>query len=65
MEYKSKYECAMTLKPYRDLINSFDTAKREGAKQVKMEIAQKMLAMGLDIESIAKATGLTEDMILR
>ncbi len=69
MEYKSEYERAMTLKPYRDLLNSFDTAYNDGLKQGKLEyklsVAKKLLAMGLEIKSIEKATGLTTEEIQR
>ena len=65
MEYKSEYEQAMALKPYRDLLNAFDTAKREGEKQVGIEIAQKMLAMEIDLKTIVRITGLMEEMILQ
>ncbi len=65
MEYKSEYERAMALKPYQDLLNAFDTAKREGEKQVGMEIAQKMLAMEIDLKTIVRITGLMEEMILQ
>lgn len=65
MEYESEYARAMALKPYLDLINSFDTAKREGAKRVGIEIAQKMLAKGFDVKAIMEITGLTEEVILQ
>ena len=42
-----------------------DTAKmegrEEGRKEEKMSVAQKLKAMGLDANSIAKATGLSPD----
>ncbi len=39
--------------------------RNEGIEQGKLETAKALLAMGLDIESIVKATGLTEEMILQ
>ena len=35
----------------------------EGEKKGKLEIARKMLARGMDVESIAELTGLTPDEI--
>lgn len=66
MEYKSEYERAMVLKPYRDLLNAFDTAYNDGLKQgYKLGVAKKLLAEGIDIKLIVKITGLTEEMILQ
>ena len=64
---------------YRDIKNSVDTAKREGIaegmeKGMKqgiekgmnlrsLEIARKMLAMGLSAEQVAKATQLSLEII--
>ena len=45
---------------YRDIKNSIDTAKREGKIEGKIdantETAQRLLAMGLSAEQVAKAT---------
>ena len=45
---------------YRDIKNSIDTAKREGKVEGKIEAntetAQRLLAMGLSAEQVAKAT---------
>ena len=45
---------------YRDIKNSIDTAKREGKIEGKIEAntetAQRLLAMGLSPEQVAKAT---------
>ncbi len=62
-EQLMQYEDSM--KYYRDLKNSFDTARREARYQRDLEIAKAMLAEGLDIKMIAKITGLTEEMILQ
>ena len=60
-----------SLKAYRDLKNSLDTAEEkgraegraEGKAEGKAEVARKLLAMGLSIDSIAEATGLTSEEI--
>ncbi len=59
-EYQS-YEDS--LKYYRDLKNSLDTAKEEGKIEEKIETAIKMLEKGLDVSLIAEITGLTEHEI--
>ena len=56
-EEASAYEDS--LKVYRDLKNSIDTAREEG----KIEVALNMLLDGLTIESIIKYTGLTPEQI--
>ena len=51
---------------YRDIKNSVDTAKREGIEigraegkhEANTETAQRLLAMGLSAERVAKATQL-------
>ena len=43
---------------YRDIKNSIDTAKREGRIEANIETAQRLLAMGLPAEQVAKATQL-------
>ncbi len=60
-----------SLKYYRDLKNSFDTAKEEGKIQGKVEgrieekkeTAIKMLEKGLEVTLIAEITGLTEQEV--
>ena len=49
-----------SLKYYRDLKNSLDTANEEG----KIEVAQKLITMGFDDKKIAEATGLSNDEIV-
>ena len=41
---------------YRDIKNSIDTAKREGKIEANTETTQRLLAMGLSPEQVAKAT---------
>ena len=70
-----------SLKAYRDIKNSLDTAKREGrdegieigreegraeGEQSKaIDIAKNLKSMGLSIADIKKATGLSEDDIIK
>ncbi len=53
---KEYQEYENSLKYYRDLKNSLDTAKEEKA----IEIAKNLFMNGVDIEIIMKSTGLTE-----
>ena len=50
-----------SLKSYRDLKNSLDTAREE----VKIEIIKEMIKGGESIEKIIKYTGLTEEQIAK
>ena len=58
-------------KAYRDIKNSIDTAKREGIEigkdegkhEANTETAQRLLAMGLPAEQVAKATQLPLEII--
>ena len=52
-----------SLKIYRDLKNSVDTAREEGKIEGKIEIVQRMLSEGEPIEKIAKFTGLSTNEI--
>ena len=56
-----------SLKAYRDIKNSLDTAKEEGREegreQRNIEIAKKMLAAGMDIDIIISMTDLSKDEI--
>ena len=58
-----------SLKAYRDIKNSLDTAKMEGraeGEQSKaIDIAKNLKSMGLSIADIKKATGLSEDDIMK
>ena len=56
-----------SLKTYRDLKNSLDTAEEEGeakgeAKEKKATI-RRLLASGASVDIIAVATGLTQDEV--
>ena len=54
---------------YRDIKNSVDTAKREGIaegmEKRSLEIARKMLAKGIDEETVKDMTGLSAEQILQ
>ncbi len=52
-----------SLKYYRDLKNSMDTAKEEGRVEREIEIAKNLLRQGIDTVVIINATGLTEEEI--
>ena len=56
-----------SLKAYRDIKNSLDTAKEEGREegreQRNIEIAKKMIAAGMDIDIIINMTDLSKDEI--
>ena len=56
-----------SLKYYRDLKNSLDTAREEGREEGKMqrniEIAKEMLNKGFNIDMISEITGLTKEEI--
>ena len=48
---------------YRDIKNSLDTAKAEGRAEGLVEVAKNLLSIGTPIDSIMKATGMTEEEI--
>lgn len=52
-----------SLKYYRDLKNSLDTAKEEGIEEGKIEVAKNAIAEGLSTDVIMKITGLTKEQI--
>ncbi len=60
-----KYE--ESLKSYRDLKNSLDTAREEGVEEGKIEgkieTATELKKLGIAIEVISKSTGLPEEEI--
>ena len=53
----------------QDVINQLYYAKEEGLAEGKteerLEIAKKMLEMGLSVEQITEATGLSEEDVLK
>ncbi len=52
-----------SLKYYRDMKNSLDTAKEEGREEEKFSIAKALKEKGVDIEIIVTSTGLARDQI--
>ena len=64
-------EYEYSLKAYRDVKNSIDTAlekgreegRAEGREQRNIEIAKKMLAAGMDIDTVIKMTDLSKSEI--
>jgi predicted transposase/invertase (TIGR01784 family) len=52
-----------SLKTYRDLKNSIDTAREEGEIKGKIEIAKKLTKKGFNILEIVEITGLTREAI--
>lgn len=56
-----------SLKAYRDIKNSLDTAKAEGRAEGraegKAEVAKTMMEKGMDVKIIASLTGLSEEEI--
>lgn len=60
-----------SLKAYRDIKNSLDTAKEEGRAEGREEgraegiamVAKMMYAKGMDIDVIASMTGLSTDEV--
>lgn len=54
-----------SLKYYRDLKNSLDTAKEEGKIEGKIEVVKNLLNSGVSIDIISKATGLSLEELKR
>ena len=52
-----------SLKTYRDLKNSLDTAEEKGRVEEKIAIARNLKSMGMSISDISKVTGLQEEEI--
>ena len=52
-----------SLKTFRDLKNSLDTAEEKGRVEEKIAIARNLKSMGRSISDISKATGLQEEEI--
>ena len=52
-----------SLKAYRDIKNSIDTARREGRAEEKMDIARKMKSKGFTASDISEMTGLSDEEI--
>ena len=52
-----------SLKAYRDIKNSLDTAKEEGRAEGIAMVAKMMYAKGMDIDVIASMTSLSTDEV--
>jgi predicted transposase/invertase (TIGR01784 family) len=52
-----------SLKYYRDIKNSLDTAREEGERKKQIEVAKTGLKEGLSVELIMKLTGLSKEEI--
>ena len=52
-----------SLKAYRDVKNSIDTALEKGREEKAIQIAKKMLAAGMDVDTIINMTDLSKDEI--
>ena len=53
-----------SLKAYRDIKNSLDTAKEEGREEKAIQIAKKMLDAGMDIDTIMRMTDLSKNDVI-
>lgn len=52
-----------SLKAYRDIKNSLDSAEEKGERKKAIEIAKNLFEMGMPIDNIMKATGLSQKEI--
>jgi predicted transposase/invertase (TIGR01784 family) len=52
-----------SLKVYRDMKNSLDTAREEGREEGVVLVAVNLVRMGLPVEEIVKATGLSVEAV--
>jgi predicted transposase/invertase (TIGR01784 family) len=62
---KDLYDYEMNLKIYRDYKNTVNTAFDEGKLEGKLETAKSFKKVGVPIETIIEATGLTKEVIER
>ncbi len=52
-----------SLKAYRDIKNSIDTAIEKGRAEVRTEVAKAMLGRGMDIKIVSELSGLSEEKV--
>ena len=52
-----------SLKAYRDIKNSLDSAEEKGERKKDIDIAKNLLEMGMSFDNIIKATGLSQKEI--
>ena len=57
------WEYEDSLKAYRDIKNSLDSAEEKGERKKAIEIAKNLLEMGMSIDNILTATGLSQEEI--
>ena len=58
---RAEYE--ESLKVFWDFTNVLSTAERKGERNEKLRNAKNFKALGVDVETISKATGLTKEEI--
>ena len=56
---RAEYE--ESLKVFWDFTNVLSTAERKGERNEKLRNAKNLKALGVDVETISKATGLTKE----
>ena len=61
--YEEMLDYEDSLKYYRDIKNSLDTAREEGEMNGYIKVAKKALSKGMQIEDVAELTGLSIDEI--
>ena len=59
MTEQERWEYALAMKHKWDYQNTIDYARIEG----KIEVAQKMLAMGFEVDVVQQATGLSKEQV--
>ena len=52
-----------SLKAYRDVKNSIDTALEKGRVEGVMQVAKKLLESGMDVDTVMKMTDLSKNEI--
>ena len=52
-----------SLKAYRDIKNSIDTALEKGRVEGVMQVAKKLLESGMDVDTVMKMTDLSKSEI--
>lgn len=60
---KERQEYEDSLKYYRDLVNTVDTAEQDGRLKERIIIAKNLLKAGVDLKTIEKTTGLSKEEI--
>jgi len=62
---KERQEYEDSLKYYRDLVNTVDTAEQDGRMKERISIAKNLLKAGVDLKTIEKSTGLSKEEIAK